>query len=537
MSDVRKRLLICMSTYALLQYAPAMAQASEGVINGTLQSHGVAVVPLPLVKGDYLRAQFSSDELLAEAKLLDPQGALFKQLLLYPAKKGLLQLSAEQSGEYQLVLTAAKVPARYAVNLQPVVAPVERVAVEKVPLSPSIRRLSESLLTDGDTDLFWQRMRQEGTPLVEEDKQRPGYSLVTFLWRGADRSVRLFGALPDSERHPHLERLGQSDVWYRTFSLPNSTRLSYKLVPDMPVLPDPEGKNRMAILATAQIDPLNKYPWIFSPKQDRFSTESTLTLPDAPKAPWLEQKNHPTGNTHTVSFYSDVLRNDREITVYHPPGTLKQDEPVPVLFFFDSNAYRSKVPTPAILDNLIAEKRIPPSIAVFIANASREARASELPCNPDFGKFMANELLPWVEEHIGFEPHASQTLLSGSSYGGLASACVAFQYPEKFGLVLSQSGSFWWGPEFRKVQDFKPEWVSRQYATEPVKPIRFYLTAGLFETGWQPSDILPSNRHLNDVLLAKGYRVTYREVAAGHDYFSWRATLADGLITLLGTPD
>jgi len=35
------------------------------------------------------------------------------------------------------------------------------------------------------------------------------------------------------------------------------------------------------------------------------------------------------------------------------------------------------------------------------------------------------------------------------------------------------------------------------------------------------------------VLLAKGYDVIYRETGGGHEQLHWRATLADGLITLL----
>ncbi len=46
--------------------------------------------------------------------------------------------------------------------------------------------------------------------------------------------------------------------------------------------------------------------------------------------------------------------------------------------------------------------------------------------------------------------------------------------------------------------------------------------------------ILVTNRHLRDVLLAKGYEVHYQEFAGGHDYLSWRGTLADGLILLIG---
>ena len=37
------------------------------------------------------------------------------------------------------------------------------------------------------------------------------------------------------------------------------------------------------------------------------------------------------------------------------------------------------------------------------------------------------------------------------------------------------------------------------------------------------------------LLLAKGYEVHYQEFVGGHDYLSWRGTLADGLILLMGS--
>jgi enterochelin esterase family protein len=50
----------------------------------------------------------------------------------------------------------------------------------------------------------------------------------------------------------------------------------------------------------------------------------------------------------------------------------------------------------------------------------------------------------------------------------------------------------------------------------------------------QGGDILVTNRQLRDVLLAKGYEVHYQEFDGGHDGLSWRATVADGLIQLMG---
>jgi enterochelin esterase-like enzyme len=44
-----------------------------------------------------------------------------------------------------------------------------------------------------------------------------------------------------------------------------------------------------------------------------------------------------------------------------------------------------------------------------------------------------------------------------------------------------------------------------------------------------------ANRHLRDVLLARGHPVTYVEFDGGHDFVCWQGALADGLIALAGT--
>lgn len=59
------------------------------------------------------------------------------------------------------------------------------------------------------------------------------------------------------------------------------------------------------------------------------------------------------------------------------------------------------------------------------------------------------------------------------------------------------------------------------------------MEVGLQERG-KAAEMVPSNRHLRDVLGLKGYEVHYAEFNGGHDYICWRGSFADGLLTLLG---
>jgi enterochelin esterase family protein len=79
--------------------------------------------------------------------------------------------------------------------------------------------------------------------------------------------------------------------------------------------------------------------------------------------------------------------------------------------------------------------------------------------------------------------------------------------------------------------------MSRKFIASPKLPLRFYIDAGAFEfdSNGTGGGILETSRNMRDVLLAKGYEVHYQQFVGGHDYLSWRGTLADGLIDLIGT--
>jgi len=137
-------------------------------------------------------------------------------------------------------------------------------------------------------------------------------------------------------------------------------------------------------------------------------------------------------------------------------------------------------------------------------------------------------LLPWVRERERFADDPARTVIAGQSMGGLTATYVGLHAPHRFGSVLTQSGSFWWprGSEF----DVDGRALIREFAAAPAVPVRFYQEVGLLE--WLLLDV---NRHMRDVLRAKGYDVNYREYHGGHDWACWRGGIADGLIALLGS--
>jgi enterochelin esterase-like enzyme len=400
--------------------------------------------------------------------------------------------------------------------------------------SPRLRELSERVQSGDRAAVarFWGEVRKTGTPLVEAVPGSDRQLLVTFLWRGADlHGVVLLGSIAGAAP---LFRLAGIDVWYRSYLVRRDARFTYRVAPvrdaKIPLAEGDPGYDRGKIQATAQMDPLN--PRHHPPGKEALL--SLVELPDAPPAAWVARRpGVPAGKVETASIRSSNLKGRREIAVYTPPGYRKDGAPYPLLVVLDGAAYLDLIPLPAILDNLIAAHRIPPIVAVLVGRLDAEDRDTDLSCNRTFEAFLADEALPWAAERYRITADPAQTVIAGSSLGGLEAACAAIARPERFGNVLAQSGAFQRKPEGASMT----EWVAHRVGLGPRLPLRFYLDVGLFET-WpaapgQPS-LLESNRHLRDALRRKGYALIYSEFVGGHGYANWQVTLPDGLTALLG---
>lgn len=246
-----------------------------------------------------------------------------------------------------------------------------------------------------------------------------------------------------------------------------------------------------------------------------------LVLPDAPAQPWNAARANVAHGRLT-----ELAVAGRRAWVYAPPGYDAQRS-YPLLVSFDGDTYTSDIPGPTILDNLIADRRIPPMIAVFVGQSPPPERTRELTSDPAFLAYVADQLLPAVRARWSATTDPARTAVCGASTGGLASAFFALRRPDVFGNVIAQSSALW----------HDDEWLTAQYAASPRLRVRFVVQVGVLERWPTPGNgpsMLDTNRRLRAVLDKKGYELHYQEIASGHDPVSWRGGLADGLITLFG---
>ena len=399
--------------------------------------------------------------------------------------------------------------------------------------SPRLARLEEEL-SGAALEAFWAEVEESGGPLIEEWEE--GTSLVTFVYqgRGDERHVVLSSSvLACDPAECLMERFGGTDLWFRSVVVDNEVRTKYTFVVNGSLVP----------FSTATLEEFleeqrkDRSKWRADPFNGKGGEDySVLEMPEAPEQRWVRRYVDMTkGAVAGHKLTSEILGNRRKMRVYVPPHYSEEQGPYPLVVLFDGAAYDQAMMAPVIFDNLVGAGLVPPFVAVLVGNVNQASRREELPCSPTFGRFIVEEVLPWVHERYKVSAQPSDVVIGGASFGGLAAAYLALEYPEYFGNVLSQSGSFLWKP----VGEERPSWLVRQYREREPVDVRFYLDVGSLETFpfFGGPSLLESNREMRDVLLEKGYEVSYDEFKGGHDYVCWRGTLSEGLISLLSRED
>jgi enterochelin esterase-like enzyme len=385
-----------------------------------------------------------------------------------------------------------------------------------------ILKLREELERNPDAlNEFWTSVKRSGAPLVEPDPGDERFQYATFLWQGLPEHKNVIIMwMPFSAARPAdflMVNLPNTDLWFRTIRLPRGARLQYRLSANDPLaaMPPTDGRRN------AVKDPLNP-------------RDGLLELPGAIQQPYYSRRDGAATMTryeHTLS--SRQLKQERRIVVYTPPNYDPKGKPYASIYMFDGEDRDGLVFATWTFENMIADKKIPPMVVVRIVNPNPASRL-QLSGHDPFFDFLVKEAVPYVSANYNVSRRPAETAISGYSLGGLASAYAGLRHSEVFGLILAQSGSYWYEPSGDETAE--PNWIAAKFIASPKLPLRFYMDAGLFDTdlSGRGTGILLPNRHFRDVLRAKGYEVTYQEFPGGHDYINWRGTLADGLATLFG---
>ncbi len=206
---------------------------------------------------------------------------------------------------------------------------------------------------------------------------------------------------------------------------------------------------------------------------------------------------------------------NREVNVYIPaqyvPGT-----PAPLLFCHDAMGMHDQKPAPylpTILDNMIADKRLPVMVAVMVMPSSQRSFEYDT-VSGKFAEFVEAEILSAVAQkyNVTFskDPDARATL--GGSSGAAAALSMAWFHPELYRRVLAFSGTF---VNLRNDPVAAPHGAWEYHEnfipkTTPNKPLRLWLEVGQNDNGANSSSAsmrnwVLANLRMAEVLKAKGY--------------------------------
>lgn len=337
---------------------------------------------------------------------------------------------------------------------------------------------------------------------------------VTFVYHGAADEIRLrhwiFG-LPTSQP---FQRAEGSDFWYLEMELPEMSRVEYKIE-------KVNGENVEWIM-----DPLN--PRV---ARDPFGANSVCHGEGYEVPEWtLPDPEARAGTIDELRLHSQLLGGTRRVALYLP-ARFRRRRRYRLLVVHDGADYLRYAALQTVLDNLIHRQEIAPLV---VALTVPEDRNTEYAADERHAGFLATELVPELERRLPLIPEAGARGLVGASFGAVAALSAAWRYPDFWGRLLLQSGSFAFSDigEHRRGPLFDP--VARfvnAFRESPGRPTdKVYLSCGTYES------LIYENRSIVPLLQSTGMELRYVESRDGHNWENWRDRLREGLSWLFPGP-
>jgi enterochelin esterase-like enzyme len=228
-------------------------------------------------------------------------------------------------------------------------------------------------------------------------------------------------------------------------------------------------------------------------------------------------------NPKTLIVETHNIDYKRKITVYIP-AQYKPGTEAPFLVIHDGPGGKPDAELLRIFDNLIAQKRIPPIIVIWIANGGGDAQGHERGkeydnMNGDYAEYIETEVLPRVEKNckVKLTKDPDGRAVMGNSSGGSAALIMAWFRNDLYHRVLTTSGTF-----VNQQWPFDPQMPDGAWGLHeplipksPKKPLRVFLSVGdedllnpnVMRDGMH--DWVEANHRMAKVLKDKGYEYQY----------------------------
>lgn len=404
-------------------------------------------------------------------------------------------------------------------------------AVRRVP-SPRVTRLGERP-TPAAVQRFWTEVEAEGTPLL--DDIRDGECTYTFVHRGDD-AVRRAGLVtnkiidPVDYEQALMHRVPGTDIWWLALRLRASWRGSYSIAADRgappslspTMLAEQERRRTRSLSIAAAKDHVALNAWfdllrhaLPDPYCRRTAPLTGGSVAAGPHAP--------TADPLPPASAGRLLPVDPALTAGHRMWWHVPDGPAPehwnTLVLLDGQRWTAHTTT---LSAWSQGGVVPPSATLLVGSGDMTARIAALTCSPDFVDTVLRVLTAAPAE-LGapLSPLPQDTRIAGQSLGGLTALYAQCVAPERFGVSICQSGSFWW-PNAAGGTD--PEWLTAAIRDTGIRLGHVYLEAGSAE--WP---LLGPVRRLREVLAGQAREVRYSEFDGGHDAACWAVSLPKAL--------
>jgi enterochelin esterase family protein len=348
----------------------------------------------------------------------------------------------------------------------------------------------------------WFVLRYPHSPLVGDDE--------AIIWYcGPGSTVVLRGDMLQ-ERSEQLQRLVDTSFHYYRASYEPDARLDYHLLVDEEDIGDPRNQRQV--------------PSGYGPRAE-------LVMPRYKESQRLHVRGEMERGTLQIfeAFPSDRYGTTHTVWVYLP-AQYTASKRYSSLYFHDGGDYLNFAHAATLLDNLIADQRLPPCIAIFVDPSNEHGRVIDYDLNPLYMQFISDELVPWIDQRYSTVDSPRHRAIIGASFGGLISLYTALHRPDVFNLVVGQSS-------FASRRD---DAIIELFRALSPQPLRLHLTIGTYETHVGPfergaleADFLRGNRLLRDVLVERGYNVAYSEYHEGHSWGLWRSHLGEALEFML----